>query len=194
MSAVPSPDTILAGIRLISWDVDGTLYHRGALVRALLWDAVCHPSRWPDLFRLRRRERVLDRARATALLSDAPPATVVSVADDERLDDWLVQAIRKLKPRRGAMRVLTAARALGLVQIVLSDFSAERKIAALGLTSYFAAFYTSRALGGLKPSPRPFVEIQRRHAVLPEEHLHVGDRDDTDGAGARAAGARLLIL
>jgi hypothetical protein len=48
------------------------------------------------------------------------------------------------------------------------------------------------AMEELKPSPEPFYELRKYHGVAPEAHLHIGDRDDTDGEGARLSGCRYL--
>ena len=46
-------------------------------------------------------------------------------------------------------------------------------------------FYSSETLGCLKPAPRGFLQIAADLGTRPKDCLVVGDRDDTDGFGAR---------
>jgi putative hydrolase of the HAD superfamily len=47
-------------------------------------------------------------------------------------------------------------------------------------------------LGSLKPYPEAFHEAARRLGVEPGRVLYVGDREDTDVQGARAAGLKAV--
>lgn len=100
----------------------------------------------------------------------------------------------RIGPRTDILERLRQGRASGAIQVALSDLEARGKIEALGLASYFAEAVSAEALGFWKPSPEPFRWIQRRYGVEPGEHLHLGDRDETDGAGARAAGCRFVLI
>ena len=46
-------------------------------------------------------------------------------------------------------------------------------------------FYSSESFGCLKPAPRAFLQIASYLETRPKDCLVVGDRDDTDGFGAR---------
>ncbi|MBR5966822.1 MAG: HAD family hydrolase [Treponema sp.] len=46
-------------------------------------------------------------------------------------------------------------------------------------------FYSSETMGCLKPAPRGFLQIAANLGTRPKDCLVVGDRDDTDGFGAR---------
>ena len=46
-------------------------------------------------------------------------------------------------------------------------------------------FYSSETMGCLKPAPRGFLQIAADLGTRPKDCLVVGDRDDTDGFGAR---------
>jgi putative hydrolase of the HAD superfamily len=65
---------------------------------------------------------------------------------------------------------------------------------ALGVLGRFEHVIVSSEIGADKPSPRIFEEILRRFQVKADEVLHVGDEEETDGAGARAAGMSAFIL
>ncbi|GHT56146.1 hypothetical protein FACS1894109_04270 [Spirochaetia bacterium] len=72
---------------------------------------------------------------------------------------------------------------------VYSDYpqTAER-LKALGLNLDTNLLFGPENFGAQKPAVRPFLAIAESLGVSPEEILVIGDRDDTDGAGARAAG------
>ena len=67
---------------------------------------------------------------------------------------------------------------------------AEEKLYALGLSPdlFDAGVYSASDLGGLKPCPVPFLKIAHAMGIDPSLITVVGDREDTDGDGAAAAG------
>jgi putative hydrolase of the HAD superfamily len=72
------------------------------------------------------------------------------------------------------------------------DYSLRGTLAGLGLE--FDAIVTCGETGVRKPDPRIFLEALGRLGVAPADALHIGDRDGTDGAGARAAGIDVRIV
>jgi putative hydrolase of the HAD superfamily len=64
----------------------------------------------------------------------------------------------------------------------------------LGLSGYVDAFVTSADVGLAKPQPGPFLRVLDLLGVDAHEAIFVGDRADTDIAGARAAGMRAVLL
>ncbi|GHU29206.1 hypothetical protein FACS1894172_07300 [Spirochaetia bacterium] len=72
---------------------------------------------------------------------------------------------------------------------VYSDYPfVMQRLHALGLPVEGYRFYSPEDFGAQKPALRPFLSIADAMHVVPGETLVVGDRDDTDGAGAAAAG------
>lgn len=55
-------------------------------------------------------------------------------------------------------------------------------------------FYSSESFGCLKPAPRAFFQIAADLGARPRDCLVVGDRDDTDGFGARLAGMQFIQI
>jgi HAD superfamily hydrolase (TIGR01549 family) len=185
----------LDGIRLVTWDVDGTLYRRRALERALVLDCLKRtwrePRVWSDLQAARRYSAHAEAWRGRTLTE----AWKTEHAEGAKLvEPWLARVLERVAPRPEAIRHLDDIRAARLTQVVLSDFASVEKLRALKLDGYFTAIYACSAIGALKPSPVPFQHVQQAHGVAPHEHLHIGDRPDTDEVGAKAAGARCLIL
>ena len=79
-------------------------------------------------------------------------------------------------------------------QVILTDYESDYKLQGLGLEEYFDAVYVGERMGFLKPSPAPFARVLEDFGLAPECMLHIGDRVDTDGAGAGAAGCPSIIL
>lgn len=184
---------LLDGIRLVSWDCDGTLYSLPRLKRRL-WRWALAPGRQlrvSDLFRMLEHHRALDRLRATPQRIHEL-AVFAGIAALEQ--ETFAAIAADIGPSPKAVTLLNEARRRGLVQVVLSDQAAQAKVAALGLTDFFVAIYSAHALGALKPATLSFEHVQRTHGVAPHEHLHIGDRPATDGVGARAVGARFHRL
>ncbi|KMQ51991.1 hypothetical protein CHISP_0980 [Chitinispirillum alkaliphilum] len=79
---------------------------------------------------------------------------------------------------------------------VLSDYSmVSERLEKLRIDlSLFDTVTSSEQFGALKPSGRPFVEIARKWNLKPSEVLVVGDRVDTDGEGAKAAGMKFTQI
>ena len=74
---------------------------------------------------------------------------------------------------------------------------ARDKLAALGDASLFEVVVASGEPEGpprLKPHPGGYLAAAKRLGVPPEECLVIGDRDDADGAAARAAGMSFRLV
>ena len=94
-------------------------------------------------------------------------------------------------PYAGVRSALEAAHARGLRLGVLSDYAPDEKLRRLGLDDLpWAATLGAETLGVLKPHPRAFHELASRMGIDRHRIVHVGDREDLDVGGARAAGLR----
>lgn len=99
-----------------------------------------------------------------------------------------------VRARPGLASLLQGLRDRGIKTAVLSDYGrvAER-IEALRLpVTLFDDLASAEDAGALKPSPQPFLMSARNLGLDPGRILVVGDRDDMDGQGARAAGMAFL--
>jgi putative hydrolase of the HAD superfamily len=184
-------------VRAVSWDVDGTLYGLTDLRRALRFMALVRavwPSTWRDLRALQAFTRAMNDVRLqggdlSGLRLELPRAEHAAIETR-----WLIPALARIGPRSGAAELRARLAARGVRQVVLSDHPAREKLRALGLEGAFEQVFEGEALGWLKPSPRLFQVVVEALGVAPDELLHVGDREDTDGAGARAAGCQSIVL
>ncbi|MBL4849018.1 MAG: HAD family hydrolase, partial [Planctomycetes bacterium] len=148
----------LAGVRAVSFDLDGTLYELPAMKRAVRWLAIgraWRPLRVAgELRRLLRARAAYQQAReAGGDLSALPGIDSPEVlrALEAR---WWVPAIGAAGPRAGIPELLEALGASGLPLVVCSDHEGQGKLEALGLARRFQALYAGETLGALKPSPR----------------------------------------
>jgi FMN phosphatase YigB (HAD superfamily) len=109
---------------------------------------------------------------------------------------------RYYRPRPGTAELLAALnsghnrRGQKIPFAVYSDYpmTAER-FNALGLEpGPLGRLYGPEDFGAQKPAAAPFLRIARDLGCAPQNILVAGDRDDTDGAGAAAAGMAYLKI
>lgn len=191
-------------LRAVTFDLDGTLYDAVAARRAILWATF---PRWRTL-RVGRAVREELRARtfaSGAALRDEEARLVAERLDvastvararlDAVFDDDLVRALARVGPRPEARAALAGLVAAGLLLGVVSDRRIDAKLAALGLADLpWRVTVCADDAGALKPAPELFLAACARLDVAPHLVAHVGDRADTDEAGARAAGMRAQVL
>ena len=183
--------------KAIIFDLDGTLYDKSGLARRLI------------ISQLRRgRLRMLKREREVRKLlrgkhfgsEDAFYDAFFAQFDRPELarrwyfEDYMPDMVAILRKHyRIAPWVETTMlelRANGQKVVVFSDYGSVReKLSAIGFNLDWADhLFEAPALGGLKPCKESFEKICREIGVNPSDCLMVGDRDDTDGAGARSVG------
>lgn len=194
-------DTKLDLIKLVSWDLDGTLYSIGRMKWHLLGllareiAAGRGPRAYKELAALRRRRARIDAAR---LAGGELDGSFGEDANRDQLIDaekrWYGHAISRTGPRAGVIEVIAFLGAQNIPQVLLSDYRADYKLDCLGLENRFAKVYVGEHLGFVKPNPRVLENIASDFAVPITALLHIGDRLDRDEAAARAAGCQCLIL
>lgn len=192
-------------IRAVSVDLDGTLYSL-ARAKGPLLSATFPRWRTMRVGRAVREElRGRDFADGQSLLAEearvvAERLDVDVAAARAALDEiFLVRLTRvlgRIGPYAGAREVLTSLSSRGLKLALVSDRGAAReKLVALGLADLpWEAVVSADDTGILKPSAAVLTSTAARLGVAPAELLHVGDRDDADGAAARAAGCPSVII
>ncbi len=190
----------LTNIRVVSWDVDGTLYSLQRMRWQLLFLFLKEmtPSgglgSLRELMALRRFRMMMEEARSSeeALPAAVEPDHRKSLQEMEH--HWYGRAIERIGPRPGVLDLLAFLAAQDLTQVVFSDYDSDYKLESLGLQDRFHSVYSGESLGALKPSPRGLQRIAHDFAIPPAQLLHIGDRAETDGAAARAAECPSLIL
>lgn len=191
-------------LRLAVFDLDGTLYSQARLRRRLLPRLALAAAASPDLLRivpaLRRAREDLAEAGArdfedalfarAAARARAPEARVRAVARDWLMDRPLPHLAACRIP--GAAEVFAALRARGLCVAVWSDYPAEAKLAALGLSADLVLSAHDAEVGVQKPDPRGLAVAAARVGADPAQVLMIGDRPERDGAAAARFGAAFL--
>ena len=196
----------LNGVRTVVLDLDGTLYDKTGLARRMvtrLW--WCLPLLAAE--RLARRN-----------------AHYVQFASEEEFFDFffttmarghwwgpriaaqwyhsvympaMIRLIRKYhKPRPEAMAIIDECRKQGLKMAIYSDYgSVMDKLDALHIDPKpFDLIVAAPQLGALKPSEPCARRVLELLEADPKTTLFVGDRDDKDGASARAVGAKFYLI
>ena len=199
-------------IRAVLFDLDGTLYRQGPMRTLMALELLTMPlygparaaARWRALRAYRgAQEHLRDRpaaGQAMAQLAQAATVAGLSYGETESLvHEWMQQ--RPLKYLRfcrasGLDELLGMLASAEVKAGVLSDYPADLKIGALGLTGRFNPVLcsTDPAIGVLKPHPRGFLRACAIWKLPPREVLMVGDRPEVDAAGAHAAGMPCVII
>lgn len=111
------------------------------------------------------------------------PDMVRILREHYRMAPWVRQTVHDLRSK-------------GTKVAVFSDYErVQEKLEAIGFDPGWADYlFEAPALGGLKPCKESFGQVCRTMDVRTEECLMVGDREDTDGTGARSAGMSFELL
>jgi len=188
-------------VKLVSWDIDGTLYS----IRKMKWRLLRRFLRemaggrgfvaGKQLMALRRYQATIEASRSGGgALRQVPGqknSREVLLQFDRR---WYAEAIHRIGPRPGVTDLIMFFASQNIPQVASSDYQGAYKLESLGIQECFASVYEGEKLGFVKPSPRVFERIASDFDVPMENILHIGDRVDTDEAAARAAGCECLIL
>ncbi len=98
--------------------------------------------------------------------------------------------------RRGLTESVRALHARGIVLGVFSDYPAQEKVQALGLSHCFAAIVSAHDadVPAFKPHPGGFLLAAARMGLAPEKILYIGDRPEVDGKGAAQADMQVALV
>jgi FMN phosphatase YigB (HAD superfamily) len=196
-------------------DLDGTLYTARWVKLAMAAElAIFGWSALPTLRRFRHEHEAL-RAELVAgnrlAESHASPfaaqlartASALSLAPEHVelvVRDWMLvrpqKWIRRF-PRSRLLAELSEFRAQGGRTALVSDYPALHKIRALAAEHLFDVIVASgeeHSPRNLKPDPEGYLRAARLLGVEPARCLVIGDREDADGAAARAANMEFRLV
>jgi FMN phosphatase YigB (HAD superfamily) len=196
-----------AGIRLVAFDVDGTLYDQSRLrlhmLRDLLLDAAARRS--AQTITVLRAYRHIRERLAKEETPDFEPLSIAETARVTKHSTGDVRAIVGEWIERRPLRHLASCRCPGIAELfaglrrkgkivgVLSDYPARDKLAALALKADHVVCAGDPGIGMLKPHPRGLAALIEAAGAEPQSTVLIGDRAERDGAAALRAGAWPLI-
>ncbi|CAN5899389.1 phosphoglycolate phosphatase [soil metagenome] len=206
---LPGPPAAVdwSAIRLVVFDVDGTLYRQRPLrlrmAAALLLQAL--RPRGLATIRALACYRRLREPMGDAETADFGRILLAETAAATGLSEQAIRAIVAEWIDRRPLPFLAGCRYPGLVALfaglrrtgkvigVLSDYPATAKLAALGLSADHIVSAEDEGIGRLKPNPKGLESLIRRAGAAPAATMMIGDRVDRDGMVARRAGTQVLI-
>jgi FMN phosphatase YigB (HAD superfamily) len=193
------PVNSLTGVRGFIFDIDGTLYDSSHIHRRLF---LARPLDVRLLLADRKTRKSLmgaDYGDAETYYREFFSVLAHTARKSERFvrawyfDAFMPRICRVLKkhycPRPGCIALLETLTRTGIRFAIYSDYPlAADRLRALDIHVKDTMIYSPDTFGAQKPAARPFLAIAEDLGIAPGEILVVGDRDDTDGAGAAAAG------
>lgn len=195
------------GVRLVVFDVDGTLYRQRPLQLRMARDLLLHTLTRLDLHTLAvlRRFRHLRKELGEARIENFAERLIAETAAESGRTPDEVRAIVNRWIDRHPLPYLLACRYAGLPELfaglhrhgktigVLSDYPAAAKLAALELAADHVVTADDPGIGVLKPHPKGLATLIARAAATPAATLMIGDRADRDGLVAQQVGTRVLL-
>jgi HAD superfamily hydrolase (TIGR01549 family) len=192
-------------IRLVAFDVDGTLYRQRPLRLRMGRDMVIHTVAKCDLNiirvvsayrRIRERlaaEEVIDFERV--LVAETAKATSMSPERVHAIvSEWIeTRPLRYLRSClfSGVPQLFAGLQRAGKKIGIFSDYPATEKLAAMGLAANHVV--AASDVGLLKPHARGLQSLMAAASATARETLYIGDRVDRDGVAGQRAGVRILI-
>ena len=194
-------------IRLVAFDVDGTLYRQSPLRRQITYDMAIYSILNRDLsvIRVLAKYRKIRERMADEQVVDFDRALIAETAQATATTTDTVRAIVAKWMEQRPLSYLAGCRYPGLPDLfaglrrngkaigILSDYPSKAKLEALGLTADHIVSASDAGVGLLKPHPRGLEVLIAAAGVEPHQTILIGDRPERDGLAARHVGAWALI-
>jgi len=198
------------GLKLVIFDVDGTLYRQSKLRRIMLFKLLSYysirPWKYKELlilhhFRLEREKRSdftgdnlqEEQYSWCAVQTNATPKEVKKV-----VDKWIFNAPNKylkscLYP--GVAKFFDDLKSLGIKTAVYSDYDATEKLKYMGLQVDLDISSTDARVNAFKPMPNGLNLILDELQITQKNTcLFIGDRFELDGRCAERAGIPFVLV
>jgi FMN phosphatase YigB (HAD superfamily) len=196
------------GIRVVVFDVDGTLYDQGPLrrkmVREILLYCLARPWKISLLrtiheFRKSREQLADEEADSISRAQFERPASSLGVspaAVETIVKEWMFERpLRHLRACRygGVAEVFARLKETGRTVAAFSDYPATKKLQALELEADLVVTAMDPEVDRFKPHPAGLLQVMEQARAAPVEVLLIGDRDERDGECGRRAGSPCLL-
>ena len=191
----------LAGIEVVAFDIDGTLYPNYRLYPRLIFHVLRH-LRFYFLY-----SQVRKTLHKTAPLPDFYAYQARLLAEKlhctekvarQKIDDIVYKGLEpylfRTRPFENVGDAFQKLRDAGLRIALLSDFPPSQKGDVWGLLKFCELALGSEEIGALKPSKYPFGVMAMRLGVSPEKILYVGNSVKYDVQGAKGAGMKSALI
>ena len=193
-------------IKAVIFDLDGSLYDNSTISREVVLHSLFHlrtlyaervtrhhisgryfggkGATYNEIFR--RMAAITGRSRdrmAAWYWNDFMPLQVKMLRKHHHVKPWVKDTIDYLHSR-------------GVKVACFSEYSFVReKLKAIGLDpAVFDYLVDAPTAGGCKPCRKAFLYIAAKLDIHPADILMVGDREDTDGAGAESCNMQFLLV
>ena len=190
-------------MKAIIFDLDGTLYDKSGLARRLITSQLLRGR----LGMLKREREVRKELRGRHFESEDAfyraffarferPELARRWYFEEYMPDMVAILRKHYRIASWVATTMLELRSKGRKVVVFSDYGCVReKLSAIGFNLAWADFvFDAPSLGGLKPCKESFEKICQEIRFQPSDCLMVGDRKDTDGAGARSVGMAFKLV
>lgn len=160
----------------IIWDLDGTLYSMGKIVKRIKLSVFFKPWNFLEIYNFKKTEKKISKERLNH-----------SFKLDEYIDDFcrmqkfINSYIDESIYNNHAVKFLKHFDSLNKKQYVISEYPIADKLDRLNLSKYFIqALSSPDDFKCWKPNPQMAKDIVKR-IDLSSGFVIIGDRDDTDG-------------
>lgn len=192
-------------IKLVAFDVDGTLYAQKPLRLRVAAALIGHTlrSRSTSTMAVLKTYRTLRERIGDAETPDFESVLLGQVSQRHQLSSETVREIiaewMEQRPLGSLARcryptvdrLFERIRASGRLIGILSDYPAHAKLQAMALSADHVV--SAGEVGLLKPHPKGLQRLMKLAGTAADETILIGDRDERDGEAARRAGTACLL-
>lgn len=194
-------------VKLVAFDVDGTLYNQRPLRLRIARDLILYSiSRLNfNVISVLKTYRTIRERLAEEEVNGFNDVLIIEVASKTGYEPEVVRLIVDEWIEKRPLSYLDSCRYPHLLDLfdglkrknktigILSDYPARAKMDALGLTADYIVSSSDDGVGFLKPHPRGLEFLMAKAGVNAAETVLIGDRIERDGLAAQRMGVKVLI-
>lgn len=192
---------MLNDVKVIAFDIDGTLYPQIRFNVRIFFHLITHLKFYYNFWMVRKALRrcapLPDLYKYQAvLLSERLHCTTPEAAEclQKNVYGRYPSIFKKVKPYKDVEETFKRIKEAGYKIAILSDFPPEQKGDVWGLTKYCDGVFGAEIIGALKPSKYPFGVMAHELGVPLQNILYVGNNKKCDVYGAKYANMKTAYL